>query len=1051
MNSAIFGKGRMALWTVASLALGIAVPALAREPVAVFNIPSEPASVSIPALARQSGIQILANADDLSGVVTPAVTGTFSPDMALQKLLTGTPLVVRQTRSGTLMVVRLAVQSQEEPEAASDRVPQEVLVIGFRKSYADSIRMKRNAIGISDSISSDGLGRFPDLNAGEAVQRITGVQINREADSRNATINLRGMPGTYARTTINGLAFAEPVLDSSIPLGAFDTDIFSAISINKSPAAADQSGGLSGNIDLQIKPASSRKPGGQYKVGYEYDELGDRTSPALTIGYNARPGQKLAVFGIVAIKAESFRRDSIYFNQYSPLNALTPGFATAYADYYAPYAADGSCSAGLACSALGTEKKGRGGVLYPSDLRQLVKSNEGTLVTAAAGADYRFDDRLLLRINGFSTSRDLGRNSTRLTEIDLRPSMVQVNPEVGPAALPDGTALIDRFSFSNPQINTSYRAEPALQQTWFVNGSLDWSGDTSHVVATVVVSRAKNSGSQTQIDWRTVPQSGAGNGISGRFYSGGENVLDYILTVTPPEPVSVTAGPFTWLGLSNPAFQQNARGDQLVVAGTAGSAATRLASAQIDIDRAVSFGSVKSLSVGLRIERDTFASSGFRTSAKGVQTADIDGALLIDSPYNDDFFGGAAPGYFSRMSAIDYAYAVSHFRPVSVAPGDLVTPTGWINDPTNLSYSANNFTVRNAVGSAYVMGAFSTEIMGLPVRGSAGVRYEATHQDIDALDKKTDLAGNISYVPESFSQSYGNWLPSLLVAANLPQGLTLRGAYYRTFVRPQPRNLSPATSVAVTSTGFNVAYGGYDLKPFTADSADLSLEWYHSHGMVSFDVFEKVVRNLVAEETRLDRLCPADATALGLGHLRVSGNACLSDIMVGGQPAIVMASGSFNQPDPVHVRGVEFSVQQTFAFLPGILRNLGGVFNYSYTQVMGRNPDGSKAVLPGVSANAYNLIGFYETPRFGVRVVYNHRDAYVLTGGTTFSGGASRVKPRGQLDASLSFAVAPRLSVSLDGYNLTNARRSQYQTFEAMPRANDYDGRTFTLVMRSTF
>ena len=135
-----------------------------------------------------------------------------------------------------------------------------VVVTGFRKAYADAIRTKRDSIEIVDSINSDGLGRFPDLNVGEAIQRIPGVQLNREADSRNATISLRGLPGTFARTALNGGGFADPILSSatntaSTPLGAFDSDIFSSIAVVKSPDASDMAGGLSGNVDLRIAPA----------------------------------------------------------------------------------------------------------------------------------------------------------------------------------------------------------------------------------------------------------------------------------------------------------------------------------------------------------------------------------------------------------------------------------------------------------------------------------------------------------------------------------------------------------------------------------------------------------------------------------------------------------------------------------------------------------------------------------------------------------------------------------------------------------------------------
>ena len=155
-----------------------------------------------------------------------------------------------------------AAQQAAAPQAASSSDTLDaVIVTGFKQSYANAVRSKKNAIEITDGISSDGLGRFPDLNVGEALQRIPGVQINREAEGRDATINLRGMPGEYARNTLNGQSFAGPALlrdNQGSPLGAFNSDIFSAFVIAKSPMANTTSGGLSGNVDLQIAPALSR-------------------------------------------------------------------------------------------------------------------------------------------------------------------------------------------------------------------------------------------------------------------------------------------------------------------------------------------------------------------------------------------------------------------------------------------------------------------------------------------------------------------------------------------------------------------------------------------------------------------------------------------------------------------------------------------------------------------------------------------------------------------------------------------------------------------------
>ena len=95
----------------------------------------------------------------------------------------------------------VAYAQDAAPPAAADEV---VVVTGFKKSYADAVKSKKQSIEITDGISSDGLGRFPDLNVGEALQRIPGVQINREAEGRNATVGLRGKPSARTELWVKG-------------------------------------------------------------------------------------------------------------------------------------------------------------------------------------------------------------------------------------------------------------------------------------------------------------------------------------------------------------------------------------------------------------------------------------------------------------------------------------------------------------------------------------------------------------------------------------------------------------------------------------------------------------------------------------------------------------------------------------------------------------------------------------------------------------------------------------------------------------------------------
>jgi outer membrane receptor protein involved in Fe transport len=88
---------------------------------------------------------------------------------------------------------------------------------------------------------------------------------------------------------------------------------------------------------------------------------------------------------------------------------------------------------------------------------------------------------------------------------------------------------------------------------------------------------------------------------------------------------------------------------------------------------------------------------------------------------------------------------------------------------------------------------------------------------------------------------------------------------------------------------------------------------------------------------------------------------------------------------------------------------------------------------------------------WGVRGVYNYRDAYNLPSGGTFSGAARAVKARGQFDLSASYKFTPNLTLSVDGFNLTDTFRQEYEGTMAKLRRADYDGRTYQASLRYTF
>ena len=103
----------------------------------------------------------------------------------------------------------------------------------------------------------------------------------------------------------------------------------------------------------------------------------------------------------------------------------------------------------------------------------------------------------------------------------------------------------------------------------------------------------------------------------------------------------------------------------MIVAGSSGYGLNELQSAQGDIERQLGGGILSSIQGGARVERDTYVSRGYRTSAKGVQTQNINGQFHITTdPYASSFFfGGQGGNYLSNWTQLNYDYAVSQLQP----------------------------------------------------------------------------------------------------------------------------------------------------------------------------------------------------------------------------------------------------------------------------------------------------------------------------------------------------------------------------------------------------
>ena len=126
---------------------------------------------------------------------------------------------------------------------------QELIVSGIRESQIRSIELKRLAPSIQDSISAENIGQLPDVTITDALQRITGVQINRDAGV-GTSVDVRGLP--QVGTMLNGEVFITPdQIDSQQPdFTTLPATLFNQVDVIKSATASQTSSGISGALDL---------------------------------------------------------------------------------------------------------------------------------------------------------------------------------------------------------------------------------------------------------------------------------------------------------------------------------------------------------------------------------------------------------------------------------------------------------------------------------------------------------------------------------------------------------------------------------------------------------------------------------------------------------------------------------------------------------------------------------------------------------------------------------------------------------------------------------
>ncbi len=217
-------------------------------------------------------------------IIQPVEYNWFSEeeDFVLSKyLLAGAAVAALATAfsSPALAADPAAGQAEAAPQDTSDQ-PDGIVVTGIRQSLESAQARKREANSIVDSIVADDIGKLPDSNTTEALQRISGIQISRDR-GEGGDVAIRGL--TQVLTTLNGRQIFTAGGGRGYNLQDFPSELLAGVDVYKTPTADLIEGGIGGVIDLRTRrPLDFDGFELSGSVRGRYETLADKVDPLVS-------------------------------------------------------------------------------------------------------------------------------------------------------------------------------------------------------------------------------------------------------------------------------------------------------------------------------------------------------------------------------------------------------------------------------------------------------------------------------------------------------------------------------------------------------------------------------------------------------------------------------------------------------------------------------------------------------------------------------------------------------------------------------------------------
>ncbi len=744
----------------------------------------------------------------------------------------------------------------------------EVVVTGIRGSLERAMDIKRDSAGVVDAISAEDMGKFPDTNLAESLQRITGVSINR-VNGEGSEVTVRGFGGGFNLVTLNGRQMpsanvgtitGNPLDQGSTGSGrSFDfsnlaSEGVQGLQVYKTGRASVATGGIGATINVQtVKPLDTVGTKAVIGVKAVNDTSGDDVTPEVSGLYswsNDDSTLGVSLFGSFQERNSGSRHSSV-----EDWELVTWDTSNAEAQA-ATYGALGMLD-------------------VPANVNVVNAPEQGQLVYRPTNLGLGFNEDNRERTNGLLTVQYAPNDDMTVTADVAYAENVQ-----------DSTSLIDGLWFGGKFDYVEYDGNPVVAAPLLVAEDVDGGKDfffqnldmgTKDTLQSVGVNLDWNVSDQLNLrfDMASSEAESGGNGPQGN------NVLR----------MNVAGAVAGWQAVD---FSQE------VPQGIASITDTKTSGTPNGIFDVADVGSqvTQFTKSGQKAELDQFSFDGTFTVSDNVE---VDfGVGVIDSEMTQTRTAGSsslggwgvdAPGdipeglveQVSTLSNFDYQGSADAFDNVSQPSGEpepiALGSVSWQTDPATLlnaiaadyGYDAadmpSNASDHNMVSedtvSLYSQVKMNGDLGGMPVDVVAGLRWEETDvtsvsqqavPNAMAWESNNDFAFSLGTSTELLSEdySYSSLLPNLDISVDVTDSVKARASFSKTLARPVYSDMYTATSVGVPSRATYLGgqptanKGNASLDPLESNNFDLSVEYYYGDAnYFSVGYFQKNVSNFV--------------------------------------------------------------------------------------------------------------------------------------------------------------------------------------------------------------